>query len=106
MDKVNVAAIGESSSIMIFHAAGICTQPATNPEEAERALHELSNEGFRVIFITESLAEQIPEAINRYRTESFPAIIPIPNRTGSTGYGLKRITDNMEKAIGTNIFEK
>ena len=45
----------------------------------------------------------MPEAIEKYKTEPFPAIIPIPNRFGTNGLGMKGIQDNIEKAIGADI---
>ena len=56
-----------------------------------------------VIYITEPAAELVEETIAVYKTEPFPAIIPIPNRFGSKGIGLKGIKDNIEKAIGADI---
>lgn len=105
MDKTKIAAIGEHSSIIIFHAAGIKTESVTSPEEAETSLNNLIREGYSIIFITETIAENISETLRNYRKQAYPLILPIPDRTGSNGYSLKKITANMEKAIGKNIFD-
>lgn len=105
MDKMKIAAVGEHSSVILFHAAGIPTRSVESVEEAERAVHQFIQEGFEMIFIAERLAEDMEETLKRYRNTPYPLILPIPDRTGATGYSMKKITDNMEKAIGTNIFE-
>ena len=46
---------------------------------------------------------KIPEAVEKYKTVPFPAIIPIPNAEGSLGLGMKGIRDNIEKAIGADL---
>lgn len=56
-----------------------------------------------MIFITEPLFAQCGEAIEQYKQESFPAIIPIPDSHGSTGVAMAQIKSNVEKAIGADI---
>ena len=56
-----------------------------------------------MIYITETAAAQAEDTINLYKTEPYPAIIPIPSRFGSEGVGMKGIQDNIEKAIGADI---
>ncbi|MDD7542955.1 MAG: V-type ATP synthase subunit F, partial [Peptoniphilaceae bacterium] len=46
----------------------------------------------------------IPETIARYETEATPAIILIPDSRGSLGIGMKKISENVEKAVGMDIF--
>ena len=43
------------------------------------------------------------DTIRRYDALLTPAIILIPNHSGSLGIGKKRIQDNVEKAVGQNI---
>ncbi len=106
MEQTKIAAVGEHGSVLVFRTAGVRTESAVTAEEAERAVTKLAADGYRVIFVSEVLLEQIPDIVNKYRPVPYPAIIPIPDRAGATGYSMKKITDNMEKAIGTNIFEK
>ena len=48
--------------------------------------------------------EAIPETLDKYSKSPFPIIIPIPEGIDSKGVGLKKIKDNVEKAIGIDIF--
>ena len=101
MDKMKIAAVGEHSSVILFHTAGT----ASDIEEAERAIRQFVKEGYEIIFLSERLAEDMEEELKRYRASAYPLILPIPDRAGPTGYSMNKITENMEKAIGTNIFE-
>lgn len=101
--KAKLAVVGDKDSIMIFQALGITTIYANTEHEVERAIHNLAKQEYSVIYITEPAAELVPEAIERYKTELFPAIIPIPNRFGTNGLGMKGIQNNIEKAIGADI---
>ena len=105
MDKMKIAAVGEHSSVILFHTAGIATRSASDIEEAERAIRQFVKEGYESIFLSERLAEDMEEELKRYRASAYPLILPIPDRAGPTGYSMNKITENMEKAIGTNIFE-
>lgn len=105
MSSVKTAAVGEYSSVILFGAAGIETRPASNPEEAEKAVAALVKEGYRVIFLAEKFAEKMPETIEKYREAAYPLILPVPDRAGATGYSMNKIKSNMEKAIGTNILD-
>ena len=61
-------------------------------------------EGFTIIFLSERLAEKMTETLEKYRQAAYPLILPIPDRAGTTGYSMEKIRENMEKAIGTDIF--
>ncbi len=102
-NKTSIAAIGDRDSIMLFKALGIEAVYSSDPRETERAIHRLAREGCKVIYITEQAAEAAKEAVDRYKTEPFPAIIPIPSRIGTTGLGMRAIRANVEKAVGADI---
>jgi V/A-type H+-transporting ATPase subunit F len=101
MNKIGV--VGDSDSVIGFKALGIDVFPATGGE-IMKAINRLAAEGYAIIFVTEQAAETAAETIDRYKTSPFPAIIPIPGNRGTTGFGMKGIRANVEKAIGTNIF--
>ena len=96
-------AIGEDDGLILFHAAGIATRSVSTVEEAEKALLSLIREGVPIIFLSESFAEQMPLSLQRYRRTAYPLILPIPDSKGPTGYSMKKLSANMEKAIGANL---
>ncbi len=101
--KVKVAVVGDKDSVMIFQALGFSTAYADDAHTVEAAIHRLAEEGAAVIYITEQAAVLVPEVIEAYKTQPFPAIIPIPNRSGTNGLGMRGIQANVEKAIGADI---
>ena len=105
MHKVGV--IGDKDSVLCFKAFGMDVFPAVPglPEENRKTVDKMARDNFGIIFITEQIAETIPETIGRYDREITPAIILIPGNTGSLGVGLKRIRDNVERAVGINILD-
>ena len=84
-----IAVIGDKDSVLAFRALGVHVFTAI--------------EGYGIIYITEQLAKDIPETIQRYNNEVIPAVILIPSNRGSLNIGLENINKNVEKAVGSNI---
>ncbi|MCK9536755.1 MAG: V-type ATP synthase subunit F [Bacilli bacterium] len=103
-EKIDIAAIGSDDTIILFNAVGIKTYMVKSSSEAEKTIAQLTNEKCRIIYLAEDIYEVIPETIEKYQYTPFPIIIPLPTKTVAKGVGLKKIKDNVEKAIGINIF--
>lgn len=103
MEQSSIAVIGDRDSVMLWQALGVETVFSDKAPDIEKHIHRLARGGFKIIYITEQAASLVPEAIARYRTEAYPAIILIPNREGSLGLGTRGIRANIEKAIGADI---
>jgi len=59
---------------------------------------------YAIIFITEDLAQEIPELeMKKLMQDVLPAIIPLPSHLGSTGFGNKRLSKIVEQAVGSDI---
>ena len=100
------AVIGDRASAMGFMAAGFTVVEADDAQEAAKALRRLAgSEEYAVIFITEILASQITQETDRYRAKPIPAIIPIPGKEGSSGFGLENIKKSVERAVGADILK-
>ena len=79
-----IAVIGSWESVMGFRALGLETYPVTAPEEARETIRELAKSGdCGIIYLTEQLAKDLPDVLDRYKDELRPAIILIPGREGS-----------------------
>ncbi len=100
-----IAVIGDKDSVLAFKAVGADVFPVTNEEHASETLKKLARH-YPVIFVTEDIAQKITETVDRYKTRPYPAVIPIPGAAGSLGYGMKGISRNVEKALGTDILDK
>jgi len=105
MEKtIDTAIVGTTDEILLFNAVGITAFPVKDASEAEKTITKLSQRECKIIYVTEELYETIPETIGKYQFSAFPILIPIPSGKGSKGIGLKRIADNVENAIGIDIF--
>lgn len=105
MRKEKIAVLGDSDITLVFKAIGMDVYNANSVGEASEKLKLLAR-NYSVIFITEDLAVQIEEQIAKFRNRTYPAIIPIPSSTGSTGYGIENIKKDVERAVGTDILFK
>lgn len=98
-----IGVIGDKNSVLIYRMLGFNVFQASTPREASQKLEELASENYGVIYITEQVAEQITDTIKKYDEEILPAIILIPDHTGSLGIGKRRVQENVEKAVGQDI---
>lgn len=98
-----IAVIGDKDSVLSFRALGVHVFTAIEGNEARRIIDKLAKEEYGIIFVTEQLAQEIPETIQRYNNEVIPAVILIPSNRGSLNIGLDNINKNVEKAVGSNI---
>ncbi len=98
-----VAVIGDKDSIYGFASIGLEICPCDDPVKAGKELHRMAETGYGVIFITEQLASQMETELARYQGLPLPAIIPIPGVDGNTGLGMKRVSQSVEQAVGSDI---
>ena len=98
-----IAVLGDRDSIYGFASLGLIPFSLTDPSAASRKLRELAESGYGIIYITEALAAQLEEEIDRYREAGLPAIILIPGVTGNTGRGMRAVKKSVEQAVGSDI---
>lgn len=92
----SIAVIGDWESVMGFRA-----QPSV--EEARKTVHDLAKTNCAVIYLTETLAKDMADVLDRYKDNIQPAIILIPGREGSLGIGKSNIQSAIERAVGADI---
>ncbi len=100
MYKIGV--IGDYDSIYGFATLGIDTHPV-DASGAGAKIKELIAGDYRVIYITEALASEIQDELEKYAEEITPALILIPGITGNTGDGIANVKASVEKAVGSDI---
>ncbi len=100
-----IAVIGDKDSILAFKAVGADVFSVKDRYDAEETIKKAART-YAIIFISEDIAAETEEIINRYKSRPFPAVIPIPTASGSTGYGMQGIAKNVEKALGSDILSK
>ena len=98
-----LAIIGEKDAVLAFKSLSIDVFPATEADDAAKALRNCAKEGYAIVYITEQVASLIEETIDEYKTTPFPVVIPIPGSRGSLGIGIAGLHRNVEKAVGVDI---
>ena len=98
-----IAVVGDWESVMGFRALGLSTYPVTSVDEAKKTIHDLAKADCAVIYLTEQLAKDMPDVLERYKDDLRPAIILIPGREGSLGIGRDNIQRAIERAVGADI---
>jgi V/A-type H+-transporting ATPase subunit F len=100
-----IAVIGDRESVYGFSSLGIDIYPAYSAEEAESLINNLAEENYAVIYITEALAKDVSETIEKYSRVITPAIILIPGVSGNTGEGMSSVMKSIERAVGSSILD-
>ena len=101
-----IAVIGGGDSVIGFKALGLDAYPASSGAEAKKLLHDLAKieeDPYVIIYMEETLAEQIQDEIKKYNALPSPAVILIPGRDGPIGLGQNALQQAVEKAVGSNI---
>mgnify|MGYP001733055382 CR=1 FL=1 len=98
-----IAVVGNRDAILPFQMIGFQTFPVAEAQETINTLRHLSQEDFGIIYLTEQLAKDLPDVLDRYKDELRPAIILIPGREGSLGIGMNNIQQSIQRAVGADI---
>lgn len=98
-----VAVIGDRDSIYGFASIGLSIFPVSNGEDGLEKFRQLCRGDYAVIYITESLAAEIEEEIEKVAEQMTPAVILIPGVYGNTGKGKNEVRKSVEKAVGSDI---
>ena len=101
MDKIGV--IGDRESVVGFQAVGLDVYPCDDPAEAKKLIRKLAEGEYAIIYVTEALAAENEKEIDRYKDSKLPAIIPIPNKDGPSGSGMRSVKEAVKRAVGADI---
>lgn len=106
--ETKMAVVGDRGSVSGFKAVGFDVFEAETgagaSERIESLVSKLAEDGYGIIFVTEDIAAADQGIMDMYRDDMLPAIIPIPGRNGSFGIGMDNVHRNVERAVGTDIF--
>ena len=98
-----IAVIGDYGSIYGFATLGLSICPVKTREEAKNKLKQLAEGKYGIIYITEAVAAEIKEEIEKYQEQTLPAIIQISGVSGNTGAGVDGVKKTVEQAVGSDI---
>ena len=101
----DVAIIGDIDTVTGFKLGGVKKGIiVNNDEEAKNALDELLNDEISIIIITQVLANDIREHINRkIGSDVLPMIIEIPDKDGSSEGSSDQMNDLIKSVIGVEM---
>ena len=100
-----IAVIGDRESVYGFSSLGLDIYPAYSGNEAKKIIRKLAEDNYAVIYITEALAKDASDIIEKYSRVITPAIILIPGVSGNTGEGMSSVMKSVERAVGSAILD-
>lgn len=98
-----IAVVGDKDSVSVFKVLGIDVVTAYEADDARNKIDKLAADDYGLIFVTEDLAVKIEDTIERYNKKVVPAIILIPSNQGTLNIGMNKISESVERAVGSNI---
>lgn len=100
-----IAVMGSSDTVTCFKALGFDCYAVDSSAQAEEIFSKISlpEAGYAIVYMEESYAQSLSDAVVRFKDDPTLAVIPIPGREGSLGYGRTALASAVEKAIGFNI---
>lgn len=101
-----IAIVGKKDVYLGFKALGLTVCDAQTPQAAERAILDLVSQGFSIVFISETLARELGPLLDKFSKQSTPAVVMIPDNTGSLGIARERIRRLVERAVGMDILSR
>ncbi len=102
-----IGIIGDRDSVLGYMAIGFSVHEAADAAEAGRILHQLAeDDSYAIIFIVENYAAELEADMAVYRDRPLPAVVTLPGRGGSTGYGMAALRTAAERAVGADILFK
>lgn len=102
-----IGMIGERESVIGYMALGFAVHEADDVDTARALLHKLAKDSeYAIIFLVENFAMALEEDVAKYKDLPTPAIICIPGKNGTTGYGLSQVKNAVERAVGADILFK
>lgn len=99
----SIAVIGDRDSVYGFQALGLNVECIEHGEDALPKIKTICSGQYAIVYITEALAEQYEQELERYTELTVPSIIQIPGVTGNTGKGIANVKKSVEKAVGSDI---
>lgn len=98
-----IAVMGDRDSIYGFAAVGLDIYPVADAGRAAKQLRRLVEAEYAIIYMTESLCDDLAAELEEYQDKMLPAIIPIPGVANNTGLGMARVKKSVEQAVGADI---
>ena len=96
------AIIGRGDGVLAFKAGGVDAYPADDAVKAREILRRVAK-SYNVVFLTDDLAEDLKDLIERMNESPYPVVVPVPSVSGASDYAKARMKEQMERALGVDI---
>ncbi len=104
MSEQEIAIIGSTEVIKPFLSLGINCYETQDSVAAQEILKQLEKEQRNgIIFISESLAENILPEIERLKLKELPAVFILPEYGSRKQLAIKRLEKTLARAIGKKL---
>ncbi|MDO4679689.1 MAG: V-type ATP synthase subunit F [Aerococcus sp.] len=103
--KAKIGVVGEANAVFPFKLLNFTTFAVESAAEARRQIRTLADDEYGIIYLTETIAAEIPDVLDYYESQTLPAIILIPSLKGSTGLASQRLRGTVERAVGQDILD-
>ncbi len=103
--SADTAILAKGESALAFKAAGVDAYTETDPTKLRTTFRKLITE-YKVVFVTDDVAFEISDLIERTLEKPYPIVIPVPSENGKSDYAAQQIRLETERALGVDIFNK
>lgn len=101
----DVAVLAKTKEFLIFKVANADVFVIDDSVDAELELKKLAMR-YKLIIVSETLAEQLSEQLKFYEAKSFPTILCLPEAKKSSNFALKNLVKKTKNALGLDIFKE
>lgn len=98
-----IAALGNEEEVFPFRQIGIDVFVPLEGNALMKQVAKLIKEGYALFFVSEGCIESTPALLTAYDKHPEVAMIPIPGLEENGSWGLDRIDNMVERALGQNI---
>jgi V/A-type H+-transporting ATPase subunit F len=106
MSNSQLAVVGERATIVAFEGLGIAAFPVESVAEARETVSRLiKKKEHAVIFITEDIGKDLTDVIAESAREYAPSVVLVPSSAGSQQIGLRKLSNVLKRALGTDILK-
>jgi len=101
----SIAVLGDIDTVTGFKLGGVSKGvDVKTDEEAKNVFDELIDEDISIIIITEKIADNIREHIDRkIGSDTFPMVIEIPDKSGSPDIKTDPMRELIKRVIGVEM---
>jgi len=102
MSESRFAVIGDRNTVLAFMVLGAKIY-TPEPEKVREAVLKAVKDDVVILFITEKMAQSIPDVLKELSKKTFPSVVVIPDAGGSRGMGLEKLNDIIVRAVGSRL---